>query len=554
MRASIWVRHSAAILVFAAIGAAGIGCRERTQIMLGVVTDLRAPKALDQVRLHVDGDGVNAFDQVWDLPGIPNVPFILPGSYGLYSPDGSERKVHISLTGWKAGAQQLERRSLVSLVSGQTLFLRLGLVAGCVAKNDCATDETCIEGLCKPALVDARRLPRYIDEAQVSAVECASGPQYLDTSTGAVLPGKEGNCTAGTYCQEGTCYNQLPSDDMSVVSDLGAPDLAVPDLTTPDLTEPLLWAAQLSPTTEQLNAVWAMPGLVVAVGANGTAVRLGDSAPAAASSWVLETTGITDQLRGISGNDSNNIFAVGDNGVVMYRDFSAAWSPITNSGSPFTDQFRAVWADPASAGSNSLWLFGADSTGKNAAIWRNQGEFGNYTPAAPTPPLNAVHGVSADDFWVVGDSLGVLRGSDQDMSFQPTGSGNLVGVWVGKGRVVAVGSDGAIYESDGTSVLTQTHSAGNALYAVWGSSPTSVWAVGAAGTVTFSNAPGNWAYQPTGTTADLRGISGSSDGVYVVGTGGTILFQAAPPLSPDDGGVLPPPPDLSDLPDLTPPP
>jgi len=551
------------ILISAVVLLAVAGCRERTQIMLGVVTDLRAPKALDQVRLHVDGDNVNAFDQTWDLPGIPNVPFILPGSYGIYSPDGSERKVHVSLTGWKNNVQQLERLSLVSLVSGQTLFLRLGLVAGCVGKNDCATDETCIEGLCKPQLVDSRRLPRYTSETQIAAVECKSGPQYLDTSTGDVIPPTGTSCNTGTFCEEGTCYNQLPSDDLgpdqAVVSDLGddlGPDLATPDLSTPDLALPLQWTSQLSPTTEQLNAVWATSGLVVAVGNNGVAARLGDTGPASSSSWVVETTGVTEHLHGIGGNDVNFVYVVGNNGVVLWRDYAANWNGITNSGTPFTEQFHAVWPDPTTVGSNNLWLFGSDFTGKTAAVYRNQGEFGNYTPSG-VGPINAVFGVSADDFWAVGDALGVLRGSDQDMSYQPSGSANFQGVWVGGNRVVAVDSDGSIYESDGTTIFTSTHSASTPLYAVWGTSPTAIWAVGAGGTILYSTSTGNWQPQTTGTTNDLRGISGSADGVYVVGSSGTILFQPAPPPPPDDGGTaadLAVPPDLSIPPDMALPP
>jgi hypothetical protein len=179
-------------------------CKARTEIILGVLTDLKAPTTLDEVQLDVAREGVPLLSQQWLLPGIPGQPFILPGSYGLFDPDGNDAPVAITLTGFRAGVQIVPRSAAVSLVPGQTLFLRMALVASCETVSNCAADETCIEGTCRPQLVDTRTLPTYVSGME-SQLACASGPAYIDTSTGAPLV-PVGNCAAGQTCQEGTCY------------------------------------------------------------------------------------------------------------------------------------------------------------------------------------------------------------------------------------------------------------------------------------------------------------------------------------------------------------
>ena len=81
--------------------------------MFGVITDLRAPDALDEVELVVQRQGVEVLRVPWTLPGVQGQPYILPGSYGVYTEDGSEPQIAVTLTGMLNGRPRVERKALV---------------------------------------------------------------------------------------------------------------------------------------------------------------------------------------------------------------------------------------------------------------------------------------------------------------------------------------------------------------------------------------------------------------------------------------------------------
>ena len=63
-----------------------LGCtRGRSEVLLGMLTDLPAPTTLDRVQLIVQQQGVQIVQQDWDLSGLPSQPFNLPGSFGIIS-------------------------------------------------------------------------------------------------------------------------------------------------------------------------------------------------------------------------------------------------------------------------------------------------------------------------------------------------------------------------------------------------------------------------------------------------------------------------------------
>src|SRR3954447_14433444 len=154
------VQRLAVCLALALLGA----CQPRTEIMVGIVTELRAPDLIDQVSLTVLRDGVPlAFEQKpdWHIADGKVGTFVLPGSYGLFSPDGSSRRVEVTVHGVKNGNTVIERKAVVSLVPEKTLFMRMGLVVSCMGKLDCSDGQSCIEGECKDEAVDARMLPLF---------------------------------------------------------------------------------------------------------------------------------------------------------------------------------------------------------------------------------------------------------------------------------------------------------------------------------------------------------------------------------------------------------
>lgn len=184
----------------------------RTEIMIGVVTDVRAPGLLDGARLLVTRakDGFVEQDVAWELSGLPNQPFNLPGSYGVYS-DGEEVKLDLVLTGLKGVNDVVTRRAVMNLVQGKTLFFRMSLVAGCQDRSDCLPTQTCVEGVCRDVNVDSDQLPDF-EPSLVDHLTCDSGTKFIDTSTGAALPLAEGaeDCPAN-LCLDGTCLKPTPA-------------------------------------------------------------------------------------------------------------------------------------------------------------------------------------------------------------------------------------------------------------------------------------------------------------------------------------------------------
>jgi hypothetical protein len=190
-----------------------VGCKGRTELMIGVATDLRAPDALDEAQLLVTraDTGVIVQQVQWDISGNATEPFNLPGSYGVFS-DGEEVRIGLELRGLKSGAPRVNRRALLNLIEGETLFFRMTLVSGCVDRTDCAANETCLEGACVDPAIDSRRLPDFT-ATLVTELSCASGPMYLDTATGDPMPlSPTASMCPGNLCSEGTCQKPIPDE------------------------------------------------------------------------------------------------------------------------------------------------------------------------------------------------------------------------------------------------------------------------------------------------------------------------------------------------------
>ena len=194
---------------------AALGCN-RTEIVIGVVTDIEAPDSVDTVVLSAEREGVQVLSYTWPISGIPNQPFELPGSFGVYSSDGTPVKVTLEVAGLKGNQIVVKRQSIVSLVKGKTLFLRMSLVQRCMQTECEKQGLTCIEGACRDPLVDEKTLPDFAPE-MVTSVACSSGTVFVNTSTKKPLPmSGAGDCAADEQCGEGTCY-KIPQDQLAAV-------------------------------------------------------------------------------------------------------------------------------------------------------------------------------------------------------------------------------------------------------------------------------------------------------------------------------------------------
>lgn len=248
-------RGAAALGLCLGLGLAAPGCsRDPSQIVIGVLTNLRATEDMDRVRLDVKRDGVPLFFHDWDISGSPELPYELPGSFVVFS-DGNEPLIEVAVIGYADDRELLRRTSRFSILRQQTRFVRMALVQRCVPAR-CPAGQTCIEDRCAPVPVSAETFPVYQKGMELQ-VACDSGSGFQNTSTKAPLQAR-GACAAGERCVEGTCYQDRDdapggslgasgAADMTAAADQSSPmdedlrgaDLQGADLSRPDLSQPL---------------------------------------------------------------------------------------------------------------------------------------------------------------------------------------------------------------------------------------------------------------------------------------------------------------------------
>lgn len=535
-----------------------VGCKARTEIVLGVLTDLRAPDVLDQVELVVRDTSKPATDDPliqyqWDISGVPDQPFVLPGSFGLYSSDGSEPRMKITLTGSKNGQVHVTRQSVVTLISQQTLFLRQTLVAGCADKSDCKDElgQTCVEGRCVDQRVDARILHAF-QAPMITSVQCNSGTQYIDTSTGEALVPENADCDSPTdWCEEGTCYMPPP---------------------LPPDTEVSWFPSGGAPTANGLDAVLVLPHYTgfsntpdgyayYAAGKQGTVLRKGvplslgtTSTRLAVGAWQVEKTDTTKTLRALAGESDGSLRAVGDGGTILMRDEEGNWSADTSAWN-ITADLRGAWAY-----SGDIYVVGEEG-GRGVLL---RGGFGGRswdpielpTENGPVGGLLAVHGRDYSDVWMVGRGGVVLYfNSDSFERLIGTPDEDFTSVWVGESYVYITSSAGHLYAIDKSDhsqfIQLDTGDNANPLLSVWGFADQSVVAVGNGGTI-FRGDVTELHREYMSKPVWLEGVSGNSlQDALAVGAGGAI-FTTQPGQPSVDTDMGTPPPDMgTSLPDMS---
>jgi hypothetical protein len=233
------------------------------------------------------------------------------------------------------------------------------------------------------------------------------------------------------------------------------------------------------------------------------------------SSWTSMTSGTTNNLLGVWGSSSHDVFAVGYSGTIIHYNGST-WSSMTSG---TTNPLTGIWG---SAGND---VFAVDYYGNiihyNGSTWTGMGKMANY--------LSGIWGSSGSDVFAVGGSYGtILHYNGSTWSTMTTGIAQcpyLYGVWGSSGSdVYAVGGGGTILHYDGNSWVPMESGTANELRGVWGTSSTNVFAVGANNTIlhydgtTWSLMSLSWNYPFQ--YLDVWGSSATN--VYVVALDGLI--------------------------------
>ena len=147
------------------------------------------------------------------------------------------------------------------------------------------------------------------------------------------------------------------------------------------------------------------------------------------------------------------------------------------------------------------------------------------TTPSRTNGLSAIHGISADDAWAVGDEGLILHLQNRSWSTVPSHTQYpLRGVWAASAvDAYACGEFGTLLRWNGQGWKQVLSNSPEPLYAIWGTSPADVYAVGDHGMLTHYDGIA-WRPSRLPTAANLRGIWGTGPtDVWVVGDLGTVL-------------------------------
>ena len=279
------------------------------------------------------------------------------------------------------------------------------------------------------------------------------------------------------------------------------------------------WSKLIAPAAAAAaRAVWRSPtGEVWIAGLSGFVAHWGGAG------WTTAVSNTTNVLRAVATATPSDAWAVGAGSggpaTILHYD-GASWMPQA-SGTANNAVLTAVWAASASfvvaVGSNVIRHF-------DGANWT--------PPMGVTGILFGVWGFAMNDLIAVGNTGTVLRGDGSTWAAATQAAPNTVtfgAVWgTSATSVIAVGQtttlplDGVIYRFDG-SWTSMAAPPTRTLQGVWGSSATDVFAAGDA-VLHYEGVPSNPWSQMTSTGKLLHAITGTGPrNVFAVGDNATLL-------------------------------
>jgi hypothetical protein len=268
------------------------------------------------------------------------------------------------------------------------------------------------------------------------------------------------------------------------------------------------WQTMNSPVAQDLNAIWGRSRTdIYAVGNNGVILHYDGTA------WQKQMSSVQNDLNAIWGNETD-IYIVGDNGLILKREYQT-WSPMTS----ITDNdLMDIWGITE----NDIIV-----VGKKGTILRNTSGLWFEMASRTLSTLNSIWG-SASPVYSCGSGGKIMRFMDNHWA--PISSqtfNNLNDIWGQSDNdlLYTVGDSGIILKmQSGAWSETVVDNFVN-LHAVWGFSDGKVFAGGYHGTILFhDSARPVWTPMMTSTTDTIKDIWGtSSQDVYAVGENGLIL-------------------------------
>jgi hypothetical protein len=265
--------------------------------------------------------------------------------------------------------------------------------------------------------------------------------------------------------------------------------------------------------------------------------QVGDAMHWDGKSWTGIQHVAVDDLHGVWGSTSDDVWAVGDTGVAI-RWNGSTWTQYAG-----TTNLNAVWGTTGS----DVW-----GVGYNSEIKHWDGTSWGLDPScqapAPFPPYGCpgsggpwtlfdVWGTSASDIWAVGGGVLAHRDATKWTVIENNYYFSLMSVWgTASNDVWAVGwyldesvspyvGHSLVRHYDGTTWTKIPVNTSAVLRGVGGTSASDVWISGDGGLLYHWDGASlkQW---DSGTINDLLAIRSTSTGMYVSGTVGSVMFRA----------------------------
>jgi hypothetical protein len=229
----------------------------------------------------------------------------------------------------------------------------------------------------------------------------------------------------------------------------------------------------------------------------------------------------TANLTDIWGVDNSQIYAVGNEGIILHFD-GAIWSRQFSG----TDaNLRDVWG----TAENDIWAVGHEgdtpwNPGDGVILHYDGNSWTEVTSIlVAVPPLIAIWGSSPQDIFAVGDEGAMMHYDGFSWTAMTSGvSNSLYTVWgTGPSEVFAAGSDGTILFYDGSSWTPMDSGTDEYIWAIWGTGSVNIFAAGGNGIFHFDGE--SWSLYDNMPTRMLCLTGDSPVRAFAAGAAGTLM-------------------------------
>lgn len=232
---------------------------------------------------------------------------------------------------------------------------------------------------------------------------------------------------------------------------------------------------------------------------------------AGGKSWSVTQPAAGVALRGVWGNGTRNLLAVGDGGTILSYN-GREWKTVSSG---TESALQSIWGSVTDAGADIY------TVGNGGTVLHTSGR--GWTPVATNTTENLA------DIWGTGAEVMAAGTNGTILNLTQSSSKNenyvLRSIWGSSATdVFAVGESGTVLHTDGSSWTTMPSDTTQWLNAIWGDPQSGdVFAVGENGAIIHYDGT-TWNAMTSGVSVALHGIYGTAaDNLYVVGDSGVVL-------------------------------